>query len=170
MRDFKSEINESVGVSELQVESSRLQHLLQKLDSDAKSQTDHSRTAASCTYWNMKIWPNGQISKVDSGSNPFTGDVEHILAFYIDLQTLSLGLSNATSADNSDTHDVDDSCTSPSSPFISGRVPSLPCLDVIVESGDPDLLVVSLTLFIRDLNDEGNFTTPGPKHQKSEQQ
>ena len=58
---------------------------------------------------------------------------------------------------------MDDSCTSPSSPFISCRVPSLPSLDVIFESGDPDLLVVSLTNFIRDLNDEGNFTTPGPK-------
>ena len=97
LRDFKTEINDSVGVSELQVQSSRLQHLLQKLDSDAKSQTDHSRTAASCTYWNMKNWPNGRISEVDSGSNPFTGDVEPILEFYIDLQTLSLGLRNAIS-------------------------------------------------------------------------
>ena len=163
LRDFKSEINDSVGVSELQVESSRLQLLLQKVDSDSKSQTDLSRTGASCTYWNLKIWPNGAITEVDNVSNPLTEDVEAILQFYIDLQTISLGLSNAISADISDTYDVDDSCTSPSSAIISGRVPSLPSIDAIFESGDPDYLVVSLTFFLRDLIDEGNFTTPGPK-------
>jgi hypothetical protein len=163
LRDFKSEINDSVGVSELQVESSRLQHFLQKVDSDSKSQTSNSRTSAFCTYWNLKIWQNGHISDVDSGSNPFTGDVDSILAFYTDLQTLSLGLSNAIAADISDAHGEDDSCSSPSSSVPFGRFHSLPTLDDILESGDPDLLVCSLTLFIRALNDEGNFTTPGPK-------
>ena len=163
LRDFKKELNDSVGVSELQVESSRLQLLLQKVDSDSKSQTDLSRTGASCTYWNLKIWPNGAITEVDNVSNPLTEDVEAILQFYIDLQTISLGLSNAISADISDTYDLDDSCTSPSSAITSCRVPSLPSIDAIFESGDPDCLVVSLTFFLRDLIDEGNFTTPGPK-------
>ena len=156
LHDFKSDA-QACGLSELQIEAYRLENLLQDIQSSSQRSMGPSLNSQSSTYWSLQIWKNGQVTQVPNGSNPFNGDVQPILALYISIEEKSQGLIQAIVDDDDLPEDSDT------------RVPQkLPSLDDIMASGDPDLLIVSLTTWLRTVTNYNSSSqhSPGPNQVK----